>query len=94
MEHPRLQYSLWSLLVLTTFVAVLCSILVCTNWAVPIVIIVGTAISFVGFGRLSYRKHPEAGPTFMIAGFVVRLVGLGIVAFGLILWIACGISKR
>jgi hypothetical protein len=82
------QYSLWSLFVLTTLVSVLCSILVCTNWAVPVVIIVGIGTCLVGFGKLSFRKHPTAGIAFAVAGFVVRFVGLAIISFGLILWFA------
>jgi hypothetical protein len=86
--RPPFQYSLWSLFVLTTFVAVLCSILVCTDWAVPVVIIVGIGICLVGFGKLSFRKHPEAGIAFSIAGFVVRFVGLAIISVGLFLFAA------
>src|SRR5208283_5341867 len=82
------QYSLWSLLVLTTLVSVLCSIGVCTDWTVPLVIILGIRVCVVGFGRLSFRKQPEAGCAFMIGVCLVRLTGLGIVAFGLILWLA------
>ena len=42
------QYSLWSLFVLTTFVAVLCSMGVCcTDWSVPIVLVVGIGVSLV-----------------------------------------------
>ncbi len=88
MERRPFQYSLWSLFVLTTLVSVLCSILVCTDWTVPVVIIVGLGICFVGFGRLSLRKHPSSGIAFAVGGFVVRLVGLAIISFGLILWFA------
>ena len=88
------QYSLWSLLVLTTLVAVICSIVVCTNWAVPIVISVGVGICLVGFGPLSFRKHPEAGFAFLVVGFLVRLTGLGIVALGVILWLAGATARR
>lgn len=87
-QRRPLQYSLWSLFVLTTLVAVICSIVVCTNWAVPVVIVVGIGICVVGFGPLSFRKHPEAGAAFVFVGFVIRLVGLSIVALGLILWLA------
>jgi hypothetical protein len=93
-DHRPFQFSLWSLFVLTTLVAVLCSMFVCTNWAVPVVLIVGIAICAVGFGPLSFRKHPEAGYAFVILGFLIRLVGLGIVAFGMILWLAWATSKR
>ena len=93
-DHRPFQYSLWSLFVLTTLVAVLCSIVVCTNWAVPIILAFGLGICAVGFGPLSYRKHPEAGFGFVVLGFLVRLVGLGIVALGLILWLAWATSKR
>ena len=46
---PRFQYSLWSLVVLTTVVAVLCSIGATTHWSVAIVIIVGIAVCSIGF---------------------------------------------
>jgi len=92
-QRRPFQYSLWSLFVLTTLVAVICSIGVCTNWAVPVVIIVGIGICLVGFGPLSFRKHPDAGFTVAVVGFIVRLMGLGIVAFGLILWIAMGLWR-
>jgi hypothetical protein len=82
------QYSLWSLLVLMTVVSVLCSIGVTTNWAVPVVIIVGIAICVVGFGPLSFRKHPTAGIAFAVAGFMVRFVGLAIISVGLFLFAA------
>lgn len=82
-QRPLFQYSLWSLLVLSTVVSVLCSIGVCSDWTVPVVIVVGVGISFVGFHSLSLRKHPEAGIAFAIAGFVVRLTGLAIISYGL-----------
>lgn len=77
------QYSLWSLLVFSTVVSVLCSIGVCTNWRVPATFVVGVGISFVGFHWLSLRKHPTAGVAFSVAGFLVRLTGLAIIAYGL-----------
>ena len=82
------QFSLWSLLVLTTLVAVLCSMVVCTNWAVPIILVFGLGICSLGFGPLSLRKHPTAGIAFAVAGFLVRLVGLTIISFGLFLFAA------
>jgi hypothetical protein len=78
------QFSLWSLLVLTTFVAVLCAIGVSTNWIDRVAIIVGTMISWVGFHGLSSRKHPSEGLAFAVAGFVVRLTGLALIAYGLL----------
>ena len=87
------QFSLWSLLVLTTLVAVLCSMVVCTRGVAPLILAVGIAICVVGFGPLSYRKHPEAGFAFAVVGFLIRLVGLGMVALGLFLWLAWGIGR-
>ena len=78
------QYSLWSLLVLSTAVAVLCSLGAwCQEWKVPIVISLGIGVSFVGFHVLSLRKHPTAGVVFTVAGFLVRLAGLAIISYGL-----------
>ena len=88
------QYSLWSLLVLTTLVAVLCSMVVCTHGVALLILALGIGVCSVGFGRLSYRKHPEAGVAFMVVGFLVRLVGLGIVTLGLVLWIAGAVWRR
>ena len=49
---------------------------------------VGIGVSLVGFRPLSLRKHPTAGVAFAVAGFVVRLVGLAIISFGLFLFAA------
>jgi len=82
--HRRpFQYSLWSLFVLTTAISVLCSIGVCTDWTVPVVMIVGIGICLVGFGRLSSRKHPEAGIVFAVAGFLLRFLGPLLIVYGL-----------
>ena len=48
----------------------------------------GIGVSLVGFRPLSLRKHPTAGVAFAVAGFVVRLVGLAIISFGLFLFAA------
>ncbi len=88
-QRRPFQYSLWSLLVLSTVVAVLCSIGVCcTDWSAPIVFAVGVCISLVGFRPLSLRKHPTKGFVFAVVGFLVRLVGLAIISFGLLLFAA------
>ena len=88
-QRRPFQYSLRSLFVLTTVVAVLCSIGVCcTDWSAPIVVAVGTCISVVGFRPLSLRRHPTAGFAFAVVGFLVRLVGLAIISFGLFLFAA------
>jgi hypothetical protein len=88
-QRRPFQYSLWSLFVLTTVVAVLCSIGVCcTDWSAPVTVAVGVCISLVGFRPLSLRKHPTAGIAFALAGFFVRLVGLAIISFGLLLFAA------
>ncbi len=82
------QYSLWSLLVFSTFVSILCSIGVCTDWSVPVMIVVGVCIAFVGYHPLSSRKHPAAGFAFVVVGFLVRLAGLMLIAYGLTLFVA------
>ena len=88
-QRPLFQYSLWSLLVLSTVVSVLCSIGVCcTDWSAPVTVAVGVCISLVGFRPLSLRKHPTAGIAFAVTGFLVRLVGLAIISFGLFLFAA------
>jgi hypothetical protein len=48
-NHRPFQFTLWSLFVLTTVVAELCSIIEFTNWAVPLILIVGLAICPLGF---------------------------------------------
>ena len=50
-ELPWFQFSLRSLLILTLFVAVLCSIGVCTDWSVAVIIAAG-AVS----GRIVARR--------------------------------------
>jgi hypothetical protein len=90
---PRFQYSLWSLSVLTTFVAVICSIAVTTRGIAVPVIIAGIAVCLLGFGPLSYRKHPDARFFTIVLGFLVRLVGLVILAFGVFLWLAMGVGR-
>jgi hypothetical protein len=84
---PPFQYSIWSLLVLATFVAVICSMVASAGWSVPILIAFGAGVCLIGFGPLSWLKHPKEGFIFILAGFVVRLIGLVIVAFGVALWV-------
>lgn len=85
-QRRPFQYSLWSLLVFSTIVAVLCSIGVSTDWSIPVVIIVGVCVCLVGFHPLSLRKHPTAGIAFVVAGFFVRLIGLMFVGYGLVVF--------
>ena len=88
-QRRPFQYSLWSLLVLSTAVSVLCSIGVCcTDWSAPVTVAAGTCICLVGFRPLSLRKHPTAGIAFAVAGFLVRLAGLALVSYGLLLFAA------
>ena len=87
------QYSLWSLFVLTTFVAVLCSIGVCTDWTAVVTLLVGIGICWVGFGPLSVRKHPEAGCFFVFTGFLVRCLGQVVVIFGLMKFVEWIVSR-
>jgi hypothetical protein len=82
------QYGLSSLLVFSTFVAVLCSIGVSTDWSVPVTILVGVCVSFVGYRPLSLRKHPTAGNAFAVAGFLVRLAGLLLISYGLLTFLS------
>ena len=92
-SHPRFQYSLWSLFVLTTFVSVLCSIGVCTDWASVVILLAGIGICFVGFGPLSLRKHPEAGYSFAVTGFLVRCLGQVVIIFGLMQFVVWILSR-
>jgi hypothetical protein len=80
------QYSLWSLLVFSTFVSILCSIGACTDWSIPVVLLVGIGICFVGYGPLSLQKHPTAGDAFAVAGFLIRLAGLLLIGYGLLVF--------
>jgi len=88
MEPTRrpFQYNLRSLFVLTTFVAVMCSIGIYSTWAAPLMIALGIGMCFVGFSRFSFRKHPEAGFGFRIAGLLIKVTGGIIVGEGLRLW--------
>jgi hypothetical protein len=91
---PKFQYSLWSLLVLATVVAIVCSMVVSAGWIVPMLIVVGTSVCAIGFGPLSRLKHPTEGYIFVLSGFVVRLIGLVIVAFAVVLWFAAVGHRR
>jgi hypothetical protein len=86
--RPPFQYSLWSLVILVTVVAVVCSMVASAGWFVPILIVVGAAICLIGFGPLSRLKHPGEGCAFVLTGFLVRLLGLVIVTVGVVLWFA------
>ena len=44
----------------------------------------GVGICIVGYGPLSFRKHPRQGCGYAILGFFVRLTGLALIAFGLV----------
>jgi hypothetical protein len=86
-DPPPFQYSLWSLVILVTVAAIVCSMVASAGWVVPMLIIVGTAICLVGFGPLSRLKHPGEGYVFVVSGFAIRLLGLAIVAAGVLLWV-------
>ena len=83
LQRRPYQYSLRSLLILTTVVSILCSIGVCTIWSFPVAIGTGTGFCVIGFGPLSRRKLPTGGVVIKIVGFFVRLTGLELVLFGL-----------
>jgi hypothetical protein len=85
---PPFQYSLRSLVILITVVAVVCSMVVSAGWVVPMLVVVGTAVCLIGFGPLSRLKHPDEGYVFIFSGFAVRLLGLFIVALGIVLWVS------
>ncbi len=92
-EHQRrpFQYSLRSLFVLTTLVAVLCSIGASADWRVPAMIVVGLGICFVGY-------HLDSSPSratgaLLFVGCFVRFVGLLLVIVGLLLF-AVGLGVR
>ncbi len=87
-SRRRYQYSLRSLMAFATFIAVLCSIGTCTTWSVPIAIFGGLCVSFVGFRPLSFQRHPAAGDAFAALGFLVRLSGLLLISYGLLLFVA------
>jgi hypothetical protein len=82
------QYGLSSLLVFSTFVALLCSMGVSTDWSVPVAVFVGVCVSFVGYHPLSLRKHPAAGNAFAVVGFLVRLAGLLLISYGLLMYLS------
>ncbi len=86
-QRRPFQYSLWSLFVLTTVVAVLCSVGVSAHWIVSVMLAAGIYFCFLGFGIFSFRKHADVGCGFIVWGFLFRLIGMGLVAFGLVLWI-------
>jgi len=77
--RPPFQYSLRSLLVLTTVVAVLCSIGVSTRWGFPFKIAAGVATLYLGFGPLSIEKEPEPGVIFSFVAVLVRCLAFGFV---------------
>ena len=84
--RPAFQYTLWSLLVVCTVVAVVCSMVASGGLVVPILVILGAGVCSIGFGPLSHRKHPKQGCASAFAGFLVRLLGLVIIAFAVLLW--------
>jgi hypothetical protein len=54
----------------------------------PLLILpIGIAISFVGFGPLSRRKNPTASTAFLTAGLIFRLAGAVLIAWGAFYWI-------
>jgi hypothetical protein len=67
---PRFQFSLRSLLIFTLFVAVLCSIGVCTHWIISAVIGIGGMV-----GRIAARR--DLG--FLVGGIYGTL--FGVIAF-------------
>jgi hypothetical protein len=88
-QHRPFQYSLWSLFVLTTVVAVLCSIGASADWRVPAMIVAGVSLSIIGY-RLD---APRLRRSFAGVGCFVRLVGLLLVIIGLLLF-AVGLGVR
>jgi len=79
-KPPYFQYSLRSLLLLTLFVAVMCSIGACTHWLVPVVIastilIGGIAGRIVAGTRLGFWQGAVYGLQFLCwAGFACLFV--------------------
>jgi hypothetical protein len=82
-SHRPFQYSLSSLFVLTTVVAVFCSLGVATDWGFPIALAAGVGFCFIGFGPLSLRRHPKAGCVFVTVGFLLRFLGPLLIVYGL-----------
>jgi hypothetical protein len=85
--QSQFQYSLRSLLILATVVAVVCSMIASAGWRVPVLIVVGALICLIGFRPLSQLKHPGVGWVLVSLGFLVRLLGLVIIATGVVLWV-------
>jgi hypothetical protein len=48
---------------------------------------VGIAISCAGFGWFSRKKHPKAGVSFAVVGFVLRLAGALLIMYGAVPWL-------
>jgi len=79
-----LQFTLRSLFVFTTVVAVLCSIGVSTHWRFPFKVAAGISILWFAFGPLSLKRE-EPNPRFLIvfAALSVRCLGYVLVSLGL-----------
>jgi len=76
------QFSLWSLLVFTTVVAVLCSIGVATRWGFPFQLAAGIATLYLGFGPLSLQREPDPRMILVVAALSVRCLGVLLLSFG------------
>jgi uncharacterized membrane protein len=89
--RPKLrwyQFSLQSLLVLSTAVAAFCSVSVSAHWSVAITIVVGVALCYGGYyldldPRLAGKGASRLGCFVRLIGLLLTLVGL--LAFGAML---------
>ena len=78
-DHRWYQFSLQSLLLFTAFVAVLCSIGVCTDWSVSAVIAVGgTAGMIVRMSWLGFWQGIVCGGMCAVMGAIGAFLMLGI----------------
>jgi multisubunit Na+/H+ antiporter MnhB subunit len=48
--------------------------------SILLILAVGIGLAYAGYGPLSSRKHPQAGPGAAVAGFVCRLSALVLLA--------------
>ena len=80
--HRPYQFSLRSLLVFLTCVAVLCSIGVCTHWGFPFKFATGAGIIYLTFGPLSLRREPDPPLLFVLIAVPVYSLGYLLLIMG------------
>lgn len=50
-------------------------------------LLIGIAVTSIGYGPLSLKKHPAPGPAFVLIGFLFRLAGPLILVWDSLFWI-------